>query len=226
MNKHRFTSLFDIIGPVMVGPSSSHTAGAVKIGLLARDIFKEKPTEVICYLYESFAETYKGHATDVALAAGILGYDPADKRLPYALTNAIKEDIKIMFMPLDDKADHPNTVKIIMKNDNKKMSVTGSSIGGGEALINAINNDLVTIKFGVLTIIIQHNDKPGVISDVSRILSEDNINIATMEVTREQRGEAAKMIITIDHSPSEDTMNELLKLDSIDSVYIVGDKYE
>lgn len=226
MNKHRFTSLFDIIGPVMVGPSSSHTAGAVKIGLLARDIFKEKPTEVICYLYESFAETYKGHATDVALAAGILGYDPADKRLPYALTNAIKEDIKIMFMPLDDKANHPNTVKIIMKNDNKKMSVTGSSIGGGEALINAINNDLVTIKFGVLTIIIQHNDKPGVISDVSRILSEDNINIATMEVTREQRGEAAKMIITIDHSPSEDTMNELLKLDSIDSAYIVGDKYE
>lgn len=226
MNKHRFTSLFDIIGPVMVGPSSSHTAGAVKIGLLARDIFKEKPTEVICYLYESFAETYKGHATDVALAAGILGYDPADKRLPYALTNAIKEDIKIMFMPLDDKADHPNTVKIIMKNDNKKISVTGSSIGGGEALINAINNDLVTIKFGVLTIIIQHNDKPGVISDVSRILSEDNINIATMEVTREQRGEAAKMIITIDHSPSEDTMNELLKLDSIDSAYIVGDKYE
>ncbi len=226
MNKHRFTSLFDIIGPVMVGPSSSHTAGAVKIGLLARDIFKEKPTEVICYLYESFAETYKGHATDVALAAGILGYEPADKRLPYALTNAIKEDIKIMFIPLDDKADHPNTVKIIMKNDNKKMSVTGSSIGGGEALINAINNDLVTIKFGVLTIIIQHNDKPGVISDVSRILSEENINIATMEVTREQRGEAAKMIITIDHSPSDNTMKELLKLDSIDSAYIVGDNYE
>lgn len=226
MNKHRFTSLFDIIGPVMVGPSSSHTAGAVKLGLLAKDIFKEKPEEVICYLYESFAETYKGHATDVALAAGILGYDPADERLPYALTNAMKENIKIMFIPLMDKADHPNTVKMILKKGDRRISVTGASIGGGEAVLNAINNNPVNIKFGVPTVIINHHDRPGVISDVSRILSDDEVNIATMEVSREQRGEEAKMIITVDHSPSSTAMDEILKLENVELVYLVGEKYE
>lgn len=226
MKKHRFTSLFDIIGPVMVGPSSSHTAGAVKIGLLARDIFKEKPTEVICYLYESFAETYKGHATDVALAAGILGYDPADERLPYALSNALEENIKIVFLPLTDKADYPNTVKLIMKKDNRKLSIVGSSIGGGEALINYIDNSPVNISFGIPTIVIQHIDKPGVISDVSRILSEDDINIATMEVSRVQRGEIANMVITVDHSPSKSAMDQILKVNSIQSAYIIGEQYE
>lgn len=226
MNKHKYNSLFDIIGPVMVGPSSSHTAGAVKIGLLARDIFKEKPTEVICYLYESFSETYKGHATDVALAAGILGYYPDDERLPYALNNALKENIKIMFIPLSDKADHPNTVKIIMKNENKTLSVVGSSVGGGEALVNYINKTAVKITHGIPTIVISHNDQPGVISDVSKVLSDDLVNIATMEVTREQRGENAKMIITVDHSPSKDALAKILKLNNIEEVYLVGEENE
>ncbi len=226
MNKHRFTSLFDIIGPVMVGPSSSHTAGAVKIGLLARDIFKEKPDEVICFLYESFAETFKGHATDVALAAGILGYEPDDERLPHAILNASKEGIKITFIPLTDKAHHPNTAKIVMKKNGRKLSVLGESIGGGEAIITEIDNSKVNICYGVPTVIIHHRDEKGVISNVSRVLSDDDVNIATMEVSRVQRGEEARMIITVDHSPSQKAIDQLLEVENIDKVYLVGEQYE
>ncbi|MFK5278388.1 serine dehydratase beta chain, partial [Lacticaseibacillus paracasei] len=110
----RFHSVFDIIGPVMVGPSSSHTAGAARIGKVVRDIFGEAPETITIYLYESFAKTYRGHGTDVALVAGLLGMAPDDPHLPESMKLAYDQGIKVSFVPKSDKVDHPNTAHIVL----------------------------------------------------------------------------------------------------------------
>ena len=131
MENLRYKSVFDIIGPVMVGPSSSHTAGAARIGKIIRSIFGELPEKVEIHLYESFAKTYRGHGTDVALVAGVLGMDPDDPRLRDAPRIAHEEGMEVTYVPHpEDKADHPNTARLILKKGDRDMSVTGISIGG------------------------------------------------------------------------------------------------
>jgi len=132
MQSLRFQSVFDIIGPVMIGPSSSHTAGAVRIGKIVSSIFDDTPTEVEFQLFNSFAKTYRGHGTDLALVAGILGMDTDDPEIPNSLEIAHKRGIKIVWtIQKDSNAPHPNTTKITVKNERKTISVTGISIGGG-----------------------------------------------------------------------------------------------
>ena len=126
-----YTSVFDIIGPIMVGPSSSHTAGALGIAKFARQKFGKQPTCAEMTLYNSFAKTYKGHGTDVALVGGILDYDTDDSRIPSALEIAKKENMKIKFVISDEKSDHPNTVKLILTDDSTTLEIIGISIGGG-----------------------------------------------------------------------------------------------
>lgn len=158
-------SIFDVAGPIMVGPSSSHTAGACKIGQIARALFNGTPTQADFYLYGSFATVYQGHATDKALLAGVMKFQTSDPRLPKAFEIAQKKGIKYKFIPLKINASehHPNTVRIILKNKNRSISVVGSSIGGGKIKITFINDvpvDLEMIAGRFFSILIGHDSKP------------------------------------------------------------------
>ncbi len=194
----RFHSVFDIIGPVMVGPSSSHTAGASRIGKVVRDIFGETPERIDVYLYESFAKTYRGHGTDVAIIGGLLGMAPDDPQLPDSLKLAHEAGIKVTFVPKSDKVDHPNSARIVLQKGDHKLSVLGESIGGGNIRITELNGFKISLSMGTPTYITIHDDVPGMIAAVTNIFSAAKINIGTMTVTREAKGERAIMIIEVD----------------------------
>ncbi|ERL65434.1 L-serine ammonia-lyase, iron-sulfur-dependent subunit beta [Schleiferilactobacillus shenzhenensis] len=198
MPEVRFHSVFDIIGPVMVGPSSSHTAGAARIGKVVHDIFGTTPEKITVYLYESFAKTYRGHGTDVAIVGGLLGMAPDDPQLPDALKIAYERGISVGFVPKSDKVDHPNTACIVLKKGDRRLEVTGVSIGGGNIQITEINGFKISLSMGTPTYITIHDDVPGMIAQVTQIFSQANINIGTMTVTRTAKGEKAIMIIEVD----------------------------
>ena len=207
MKSLRFQSVFDIIGPVMIGPSSSHTAGAVRIGKIVSSIFDDTPTEVEFQLFNSFAKTYRGHGTDLALVAGILGMD-TDKR-----------GIKIVWtIQKDSNAPHPNTTKITVKNAHKTISVTGISIGGGNIQVTELNGFAVSLNMNTPTIIIVHQDIPGMIALVTEALSRYDINIAQMNVTREKAGEKAIMIIEVDSRNCDEAIEEIRKIPHLHNV--------
>lgn len=220
--KKKFQSIFDIIGPVMVGPSSSHTAGAVRIGNVARTIFNGEITRVLFYLFGSFADTYKGHGTDVALAAGILGLATDDPRIPSALLMAKEKSIEMSFLPLADEVEHPNTVKIIMYgNNDEKVVVEAVSIGGGSIQIIGINGIQLKMDGGVPNLLILHKDTPGMIAQAATILSNLDINIATMKVDRVSKGAAASMIIELDQDTLSTSVRDLEKLANVDQVIYI-----
>lgn len=222
MSSQDFKSVFDIIGPVMAGPSSSHTAGAARIGKIARSIFGECPERANIYLYESFAKTYKGHGTNVALAGGLLGMDPDDTRLHESLLIAQEEGMKVTFIPLVDKVDHPNTTKIVMHKAERKCTVVGISIGGGNVKITEINGTKVEIDGGVPTILIFHEDCPGMIAKVATILSEMHINIGSMKVDREEKGKKAYMVIELDQDDLETSLDRLRCVENIYEVLYIA----
>lgn len=158
-------SVFDVAGPIMVGPSSSHTAGACKIGQIARALFNGTPTQADFYLYGSFATVYQGHATDKALLAGVMKFLTNDPRLKKAFGIAEEKGLKYKFVPLkiDAPEHHPNTVRIILKNKIRQISLVGSSIGGGKIKITFINDvpvDLEMMAGRFFTLLIGHNCYP------------------------------------------------------------------
>ena len=216
-----YKSVFDIIGPVMAGPSSSHTAGACKIGKMALSIFGEQPDSVNIYLFESFAKTYKGHGTNVALAGGLLGMNPDDERLHESLLIAKEEGIDIRFIPLVEKVDHPNTARLVLRKGDRKMVVTGASIGGGSAKIIKIDDIDVDIMDGINTILVFHKDTPGMIAKVASLLSDLNFNIASMKVDRDAMGKDAYMVIELDQDNTSHSLVELKKIDNIRNVICI-----
>ncbi|GGC75961.1 L-serine ammonia-lyase, iron-sulfur-dependent subunit beta [Enterococcus wangshanyuanii] len=218
MENLRYKSVFDIIGPVMIGPSSSHTAGAARIGKIVRSIFGEQPDTVDIYLYESFAKTYRGHGTDIALVGGLLDMEPDDERLADSLKIAHEQNMEVLFVPLKEKAEHPNSVKLLVSKGDRKLSVTGISIGGGNIQISELNGFKISLTMGTPTFIIVHQDVPGMIAKVTNLLSETNINIGTMTVTRESKGDKAIMIIEIDHADIGDITMKLVQIPHIFSV--------
>lgn len=218
MKNIKYNSVFDIIGPVMIGPSSSHTAGAARIGKIVRSIFGEIPDSVDIYLYESFAKTYRGHGTDIALVGGLLNMEPDDERLADSLKIAYEEGVEVAFVPLQEKAEHPNSVKLLVSKGNRKLSVTGISIGGGNIQISELNGFKISLTMGTPTFIIVHQDLPGMIARVTNLLSEADINIGTMTVTRESKGEKAIMIIEVDQAEMGDTVMKLVEIPHIYSV--------
>ncbi|EOL42772.1 L-serine ammonia-lyase, iron-sulfur-dependent subunit beta [Enterococcus caccae] len=218
MENLRYKSVFDIIGPVMIGPSSSHTAGAARIGKIVRSIFGEQPDTVDIYLYESFAKTYRGHGTDIALVGGLLDMEPDDERLADSLKIAHEKNMEVLFVPLKEKAEHPNSVKLLVSKGERKLSVTGISIGGGNIQISELNGFKISLTMGTPTFIIVHQDVPGMIAKVTNLLSDTNINIGTMTVTRESKGEKAIMIIEIDHADIGDITMKLVQIPHIYSV--------
>lgn len=210
-----YKSVFDIIGPVMIGPSSSHTAGAARIGKVVRTIFGEQPDSVDIYLYESFAKTYRGHGTDIALVGGLLGMEPDNPDLADSFRIAHESKLEVFFVPTKEKASHPNSVKLILKKGNHELSVTGISIGGGNIQISEINGFRINLTMGTPTFIIVQKDVPGVIANVSTLFSNHHINIGTMTVTRESKGEKAIMIIEIDAHDIQSFSEDIKKLPDI-----------
>ncbi|MFW8054294.1 L-serine ammonia-lyase, iron-sulfur-dependent subunit beta [Vagococcus fluvialis] len=216
-----YKSVFDIIGPVMIGPSSSHTAGAARIGKVVRQIFGEQPEKVDLYLYESFAKTYRGHGTDIALVGGLLDMNPDDERLSDSLKIAYEAGMDVAFIPKPEKANHPNSVKIVVKKGERTMTCTGISIGGGAIQISEINGFKINLDMSTPTYITVHQDKPGIVAKVTSILSEHKINISTMTVTRESKGEKAIMIIEVDER-IEGLTCHLKDIDGVDEVSFFG----
>jgi len=213
MDNLRFKSVFDIIGPVMIGPSSSHTAGAARIGKIVRSIFGEQPEKAEIHLYESFAKTYKGHGTDVALVAGLLDMDPDDKDLRNAPQIAYEKGLEVSYVPhKDDKADHPNTARLIVSKGDRSMTVTGISIGGGMIQVTELNGFDISISAGMPTFVLVHQDVPGILFQVSNVLAKYDINVAQMSVTREAKGEKSIMILEVDNNNVEEAYQEMKEL--------------
>lgn len=211
--------VFDILGPIMIGPSSSHTAGAARLGKIAQEIADKSFIGVTFYLHGSFAKTYRGHGTDRALVAGILGMEPSDERIKDSLNIAKEKGINIEFIETDLGYVHPNTVKIIFHYDNKEdFFLIGSSIGGGNILITNLNGDEIEFSGNYPTILIRYTDQKGSISRISSILSSEDINIGTMKVTRE--GKIATMVMEIDSPIKDIVIDKIAKLDEI--IYITG----
>ncbi|MFD1670818.1 L-serine ammonia-lyase, iron-sulfur-dependent subunit beta [Agrilactobacillus yilanensis] len=210
-----YKSVFDIIGPVMVGPSSSHTAGAARIGKVMRLIYGAEPTQVDVYFYESFATTYKGHRTDYALVGGLLEMAPSDQRLSHSLEIAKEKGIKINFITKTEKAMHPNTVKAHLIKDDYEMEITGISIGGGAFQITEIDGFKIEFSLEMPTFLIRHKDVPGVIAEVTKLLSDNDINISTMTVNRQDKGCMAFMIIEVDSCSEPEIATQLRHLPNV-----------
>lgn len=207
----------------MIGPSSSHTAGAARLGKIARSIAQRKIIEVTFLLHGSFGKTYKGHGTDRALVAGILGMEPSDSNLKNSLDIAKEKGIKITFKEFDLGDVHPNTVKFIIKTeDGKTCEVIGSSIGGGSIQVSEVNGNKVDFSGVYETLIMAHQDVPGVIREVSDVLYRGNINIAFMKVFRNQRGKEANMIFEVDNKISDEILNQIKSLESVRNVVSIS----
>lgn len=212
-------SVFDILGPIMVGPSSSHTAGAARLGKIAAIIAGKNIISVKFVLHGSFAKTYKGHGTDRALVAGILGMDPWDDRLKDSLTIAKKQGLQIEFSEGDLGDVHPNTVKFIITKKNEKIvEVVGSSVGGGNISIFQVDGQPVEFTGSYPTIIISHKDTPGMISKVSTILFDENVNIAFMNVYRNSRGLKAAMVFETDTTVPKNVLDKIKSMENIYSI--------
>lgn len=215
--------MFDIIGPVMIGPSSSHTAGAARLGKIAHIIAGDKITSVKFLLHGSFAKTYKGHGTDRALVAGILGMDPWDDRLRDSLEIAKSSGINIEFIETDLGDRHPNTVKFIMtKEDGDTVQVIGSSIGGGNIIINEVDGEPLEFTGEYPTLIIRHEDVPGMVSKVTAQLYEEKVNIAFMKVYRSDKGATATMIFETDNVISSKTAERISEIAHISSIRVIS----
>jgi L-serine dehydratase len=205
MNRTR--SIFDVVGPVMIGPSSSHTAGAVRLGLLARSILGDEPVAARILLHGSFASTGPGHGTDLALVAGLLGMGVDDPRIRDALPEAARRGLSVEFEDVDLGDWHPNTARFELTGaDGRTLSVTGSSLGGAEVLVTRVDDFDVEITGELPTLVVSHTDRPGVIAGVTAALAEGGCNIATMTDSRRRRGEGALMLIETDAPVPEDVL--------------------
>ena len=205
----KFTSVFDIIGPVMIGPSSSHTAGAARIGRVARDLFGRQPKWVRIHLYGSFAETYRGHGTDVAIVGGLLDYDTYDERIKTAFNDAKEAGMQYEFIPEEAHKEHPNTARLVMGDDSGEMSVEGISIGGGKIEISEVNGFKLRLTGGMPAILVVHNDRAGCIANVANCLAMHDVNIGHMEVSRIERGHTALMVIEVDQNIDERILQQI-----------------
>lgn len=219
----KFRSVFDVIGPVMIGPSSSHTAGAAKIGRVARTIFGRQPKWARIHLYGSFAETYKGHGTDIAIIGGLLDYETFDERIKTAFQEAELVGLTYEFIIEDEEMDHPNTARIIIGDEESVMELTGISIGGGKMEVVDLNGFTLRLSGNYPALLIVHNDRAGTIAGVVNALADRDINIAHMEVGRKEKGKMALMVIEVDQLIDDCLIDELKALPHITKVSAIAD---
>ena len=191
--------IFDILGPVMVGPSSSHTAGAVRIGSMARTLLGDEPVEARIHLHGSFAETGPGHGTDRALVAGLLGMKPDDLRIPFAFQEAKKRGLIYTIDTVELRDAHPNTAVVeAWSADGKTLVMQASSLGGGRIMVNKLDGIDVNFTGMYNTLVIRNEDASGTVAAVTSILSQLRINVANMSLYRHKRGGDALMVIELD----------------------------
>ncbi len=215
-------SVFDIIGPVMIGPSSSHTAGAVRLGKIARGIAgNETPILANIYLHGSFAETYRGHGTDLALISGLLGFETDSPNIKNAFKFAAEEGLTFNFFQTDLGPDqHPNTVKIsLQKKDGSEIAIIGKSVGGGNIAITELDGYEISLKGDLPTLFTKHEDIPGIIHQVSGILCDNKINIAFMKVFRKEKRLEAIMVLETDDIIPENIIKQIQDIPSILSTH-------
>lgn len=208
-------SLLDIIGPVMVGPSSSHTAGACRLGLLARCLVGGTPERARVELHGSFARTGEGHGTDKAIVGGLMGFRPDDERIRDALGIAEREGLDYKFEKTtlgEENEIHPNTVRITVERGDRTSVMVGSSLGAGRVLITEIDGYPVEVTGNYNTIVLVAEDVPGSVARIATVLSEDGINIATLRLSRKQRGGEAFMVIEVDEQPDEKVRSDIRAL--------------
>ena len=215
--------IFEIIGPIMVGPSSSHTAGAVRIGLVARKLLARPPIRAELLLHGSFAATGRGHGTDRALVAGLLGFEPDDTRIPDSFAYAKKAGLDFHFDTVQLRDAHPNSVllRLWAEPDGKPMEVVGASIGGGRIEVREYNGIKLRFSAEAPTLIVKNRDNPGSVADVSYLISRRNINIATFQVNRSSRGGEAVMVIECDTPIRQELITAIRSMpDIVDAVGI------
>ena len=218
-----FISVFDVLGPNMIGPSSSHTAGAARIAFLAQKMITPPLKKVEFTLYGSFARTYKGHGTDRALLGGIMGFSTDDMRIRNSFDIAREQGIDFSFTPNETETDvHPNTVDIHMVNEQgQEMTVRGESLGGGKVRIVRINGVEVDFTGEYNALIVVQKDKPGVVAHITKILSDRGVNIAFMRLFREEKGHTAYTIVESDERLPEGVDRLLLENPNIRDVMVV-----
>ena len=219
----KFRSVFEIIGPVMIGPSSSHTAGAAKIGRVARTLFGRQPEWARIHLYGSFAETYRGHSSDVAIIGGLLDYDTFDERIKTSFEEAEKVGLTFEFIPEEEEMPHPNTAKIVIGDGKSVMELTGISIGGGKMEVVELNGFPLRLSGNYPALLVVHEDTAGVIASVSNALATKGVNIAHMEVGRKEKGQMALMVIEVDQLIDDDLINEIKVLPHITQISTIAD---
>ena len=208
-------SLLDIIGPVMVGPSSSHTAGACRLGLLARCLVDGTPQRARIELHGSFARTGEGHGTDKAIAGGLMGFRPDDERIRNALEIAEREGLAYAFEKTklgDEDVVHPNSVRITAERGARSVVMTGSSLGAGRVLVTEIDGFPVEVHGNYHTIVLVAEDVKGSVARIATILADDGCNIATLRLTRKERGGDAFMVIELDDSPDAKALKDIVAL--------------
>ena len=202
--------VFDIIGPKMIGPSSSHTAGAARLGAVARRLSGSDVRSARITLYGSFAKTGRGHGTDRAITGGLLGFAPDDDRIRDALELAEQAGIPVAIERSDQETPHPNTARICVRNEaGREVELLGASIGGGRIEVQQINGMSVSFGCEYPTLLLFHRDQPGAISGVTSLLAEKEINIAFMRVFRSARHQAACMVIETDTPVPPELLGEI-----------------
>ena len=208
--------IFDLIGPIMVGPSSSHTAGAVRIGLVSRKLLGEEVQRAELYLHGSFADTGAGHGTDKALIAGLLGMEPDDERIPHSFEYAENAELEFSFGVTELRAAHPNSVLLKLRGKSGgELEIVAASVGGGRIQIRRLGGMELCFTAEQPTLIIKNEDQPGSVADVSRVLAQRGINIGTFQVNRDGRGGCAVMVIKCDAPISQDVVNYISSLPGI-----------
>lgn len=215
----RSLNVFNIIGPVMIGPSSSHTAGAVRLGRLTRAILGGTPARAEIVLHGSFAKTYRGHGTDLALVAGLLGLETDDPGIRDSIALAAGSGMHVRISTADLGNCHPNTARFTVWDDGgTRHVIEGSSIGGGNVVVNRIDEFEVELTGDYLTLIIAHQDEPGMVARVTTILARECVNIAGMKVSREKRGARALMVIELDHPAPDPALVAIRAIPGVQSV--------
>lgn len=210
-------SIFEIMGPAMIGPSSSHTAGAARIGRIARLLFADKIDRAVVKLHGSFADTAAGHGTDRAIIGGLLGFLPDDERLRNSFELAEKEAMEFSLEEVKLREVHPNTAAIELYNykNDKKLEIIASSIGGGRIKVTEINGSPVELTGRMPTLWILHQDRPGEVGIITSILGSYKINIAYMQVYRNRKGDIGSCIIEMDHKPDQYVIKHLENTEDI-----------
>ena len=215
-------SLLDIIGPVMVGPSSSHTAGACRLGLIARALIGGTPETAKVELHGSFARTGTGHGTDRAIAGGLMGYHPDDVRLRESLEAAERIGMKITFENVKLRGDHhPNTTKITVTRNGQSVVMIGSSIGAGRIVVTAIDGFPVEVTGVYTTLVVVAKDEPGIVAKLAGELAEEQVNLATMRVSRRQKGGEAIHIYELDSPPGPATLTRIRGLGVVKTLRVI-----